>query len=126
MEPRNCILLVDDSPIIRHASRSAFEQAGWEVCGEARNGCEAIAKAGELRPEVVVLDLAMPEMNGIIAARILKRIMPEVHLILFTMCGDVFDADEANSIGISAGFSKTEPIAPLLHKARSLVAPNAA
>jgi DNA-binding NarL/FixJ family response regulator len=112
---------VDDSAIIRHSLRRAFEQAGWEVCGEAGTGREAIVKAGELRPRVVVLDFAMPEMNGITAARILKRTMPEVHLILFTMYGDVVDAEEAKFAGISAVFSKTEPITPLLDKAQSLV-----
>ena len=126
MEPRNCILLVDDSAPIRHSLRRAFEQSGWRVCGEAGDGREAIAKAGELHPQVVVLDLAMPEMNGMSAARILKRIMPEVHLILFTMYGDVFDADEAHSAGISAVFSKTESTTPLLDKAHSLVATSAA
>jgi DNA-binding NarL/FixJ family response regulator len=126
MEPRNCVLLVDDSAPIRQSLRRAFEQAGWRVCGEAGNGREAIAKAGDLHPQVVVLDLAMPEMNGITAARILKRTLPELPLILFTMYGDVFDADEANSVGISAVFSKTEPVAPLLEKARSLVDRNAA
>ena len=68
----------------------------------------------------------MPEMNGITAARILKRKMPEAHLILFTMYDDVFNAAEANFAGISAVFSKTEPITPLLDKVQSLVARNAA
>ena len=126
MKPRHHVLLVDDSAIIRHSLRRAFEQAGWEVCGEAETGREAILKAGELHPQVVIVDLAMPEMNGITAARILKRKMPEAHLILFTMYRDVFNADEANCAGISAVFSKTEPITPLLDKAQSLVARNAA
>jgi DNA-binding NarL/FixJ family response regulator len=126
VESRPHVLLVDDSAIIRHSLRRAFEQAGWEVCGEAETGREAILKAGELHAQVVILDLAMPEMNGITAARILKRKMPESHLILFTMYGDVFNADEVNCAGISAVFSKTEPIAPLLDKAQSLVARNAA
>ena len=126
MAPRNCILLADDSAAIRHSLRRAFEQAGWEVCGEAATGREAIAKAEELRPQVVVLDLGMPEMNGITAARILKRKMPDVHLILFTLYGDSLNADEANCAEISAVFSKTEPITSLLDKVHRLVACNAA
>ena len=117
---------MDDSATIRQSLRRAFEQAGWQVCGEAGNGREAIAKAGDLHPQVVVLDLAMPEMNGITAARILKRTLPEVPLILFTMYGDVFDAEEANSVGISAVCSKAEAITTLLDKAQSLVARKAA
>jgi DNA-binding NarL/FixJ family response regulator len=122
VEPQNCILLVDDSAPIRHSLRRAFELEGWKVCGEAGNGRQAIEKAKELHPQVVILDLAMPEMNGITAAQVLKRTMPEVHLILFTMYGDVFDADEASRAGISAVFSKTQPLTALLNKARSLVA----
>jgi DNA-binding NarL/FixJ family response regulator len=68
----------------------------------------------------------MPEMNGITAARLLKRRMPEVPLILFTMYGDVFGTEEAKSVGISAVFSKTEAIQPMLEKARSLVGRNVA
>ena len=126
MEPRNCVLLVDDSAPIRQSLRRAFEQAGWQVCGEAGNGREAIAKAEELHPQLILLDLAMPEMNGITAARLLKRRMPEVPLILFTMYGDVFGAEEANSVGISAVFSKTEAIEPMLEKARNLMGRNGA
>ena len=113
---------MDDSAPIRQSLRTAFEREGWQVCGEAETGREAILKAGELHAQVVILDLAMPEMNGITAARVLKRRMPEVHLILFTMYGDVFDPDEASCAGISAVFSKTESITPLLEKAQTLVA----
>ena len=60
MEPRNCILLADDSALIRDSLRRAFEQAGWEVCGEAANGREAIVKAEQLHPQVVVLVLCRP------------------------------------------------------------------
>jgi DNA-binding NarL/FixJ family response regulator len=124
--PRNCILVADDNAAVRHSLRRAFEQAGWEVCGEAATGSEAIAKTEALRPQLVVLDLGMPEMNGITAARILKRKMPDVHLILFTMYGDVLNADDAKNAGLSAVFSKTDPITSLLDKAQSLVARNAA
>jgi DNA-binding NarL/FixJ family response regulator len=123
---RNSILLVDDSAAIRRGLRREFERAGWEVCGEAANGREAIIKAEQLLPQVILLDLAMPEMNGLTAARLLKRILPGVQLILFTAHGDLFKSDEATSAGISAVFSKSEPITDLLDKARSLVSPQAA
>jgi DNA-binding NarL/FixJ family response regulator len=118
---RNCILLVDDSPLVRRTLRKIFERAGWEVCGEAANGREAIEKAEQLQPHVIVLDLAMPEMNGLEAARRLKKMIPGVHLILLTMHGNVIRSDEANSAGISAVFSKTDAITALLDKAQSLV-----
>jgi DNA-binding NarL/FixJ family response regulator len=117
----NCILLADDSAAIRRGLRREFERAGWVVCGEAANGREAIEKAEQLHPQVILLDLAMPEINGLTAARRLKRMLPEVHLILFTGHGNLFKSDEATSAGISAVFSKSEPITELLDKAKSLV-----
>jgi chemotaxis response regulator CheB len=85
----NCVLLVDDSAIIRRSLRRVFEQADWEVCGEAENGHEAIEKAKHLNPQVIVLDLSMPLMNGLTAGRILKQMLPAVSLILFTLHGNL-------------------------------------
>ena len=126
MPDMNCILLVDDSAAIRRGLRREFERAGWVVCGEAANGTEALVKAEKLQPQVILLDLSMPGINGLTAARRLKRVLPEVHLILFTGHGDLFKSDEANAAGISAVFSKSEPITGLLDKARSLVRHSAA
>ncbi len=120
LNSRHRILIVDDHAAIRRALRREFERSGWEVCGEAANGREAIAKTEQLLPRIVVLDLAMPEVNGLTAARLLKRLFPEVHLILFTCHGDLFRMDEAISAGISAVCSKSEPVAALLAKAKSL------
>ena len=80
--------------------RQMFEQAGWSVCGEASNGQEVIAKAQEYTPDIVVLDLSMPVMNGLTAGRILKGIMPETALILFTSFGSVINSDQFRSAGL--------------------------
>jgi DNA-binding NarL/FixJ family response regulator len=125
-ERRNCVLLVDDNADVRRSLHKIFEQAGWEVCGEAENGVDAIEKAERLQPRIIVLDLVMPEMNGLTAARILKRTMPNVHLILFTMHGTLLTPDETVSAGIDAVFSKDEPILTLLEKAQRLLTPEAA
>jgi DNA-binding NarL/FixJ family response regulator len=121
LESHRRILIVDDHTAMRRALRRAFERAGWDVCGEAANGREAIAKAEQVLPNVIVLDLAMPEINGLTAARVLKRVFPEVHLILFTGHGDLFKSDEALTAGISAVCSKSEPVSALLEKAATLV-----
>jgi DNA-binding NarL/FixJ family response regulator len=126
MSDMNRILLVDDSAAIRRGLRREFERAGWVVCGEAADGREAIVKAEQCQPEVILLDLAMPGINGLTAARHLKRVLPEVHLILFTGHGDLFKSNEANAAGISAVFSKSESITGLLDKARTLVSRSAA
>jgi DNA-binding NarL/FixJ family response regulator len=118
---RNCILLVDDNALVRTSLRRAFEEAGWEVCGEAGSGHEAIEKAKELQPNVIVVDLSMPGMDGITASRALKKILPEVRIILYTMYGNLIRRQDVRSAGISAVFSKTEPVEELLDKALSLV-----
>ena len=101
------VLLVDDNAVIRHALRHLFTaEADFDICGEAENGREAIAKAQELHPDLIVMDLSMPVMNGIDAARVLKRLMPTVPLIIFSEYSDVFSESEARSAGVSALVSK--------------------
>jgi DNA-binding NarL/FixJ family response regulator len=114
------VLLVDDSALIRHALCELFtSQADFDVCGEPENGREAIEKARELQPDVVVMDLSMPVMNGIEAARALRTLMPTVPLVIFSDYGDVFSEDEARAIGISAVVLKSEHSA-LLDQVRRL------
>jgi CheY-like chemotaxis protein len=67
------VLIADDHPVLRGIMRSRLENQGFEV-SEAANGAEAVHKAEEVKPDLVVLDLAMPVMNGLEAARILKRL----------------------------------------------------
>jgi len=77
------ILVVDDSPLIRRSLWSLFEEKpDWTVCGEAENGSDAIDKAQKLHPDLIVIDLSMPVMNGIDATRILKRLMPAVPIVM--------------------------------------------
>jgi DNA-binding NarL/FixJ family response regulator len=116
------VLIVDDNPFVRHALCELFKQeADFEVCGEAENGKEAVAKAQELRPDLIVLDLSMPVMNGFDAARVLKRQMPTVMLIMYSAFGDKVAERQARLIGISEVVSKSEHAAVLIHKARCLL-----
>ena len=116
------VLIVDDNPFVRHALCELFKQeADFEVCGEAENGKEAVAKAQGLRPDLIVLDLSMPVMNGFDAARVLKRQMPTVMLIMYSAFGDKVAERQARLIGISEVVSKSEHAAVLIHKARGLL-----
>jgi len=118
---------VDDNSNIRQALCEQFKrESDFEVCGEAENGKEAIAKARELHPDLIVLDLSMPVMNGLDAARELKRLMPTVPLIMYSAFGDTFMEQQARLIGISELVSKSQPAAILVSKARNLVYHNAA
>jgi CheY-like chemotaxis protein len=84
------ILIADDNPRIRTQLRQVFEsEKDYEVCAEAANGREAIELARRLRPNLIVLDLSMPVMDGLMAANELKRLMPDVPIILFTQHADL-------------------------------------
>ena len=121
------VLVVDDNAVIRRVLCELFQsQADFEVCGEAENGHDAIEKAQEFHPDLIVLDLSMPVMNGLDAARVLKRIMPTVPLIMFSEYSDAFSEQEARSAGISALVSKAEHASVLVDTARSLLYPAAA
>jgi DNA-binding NarL/FixJ family response regulator len=116
------ILVVDDNAAIRRVLCELFQsQAGFDVCGEAENGKEAIDKVQELNPDLIVLDLSMPVMNGLDAARVLKHMMPSVPLIMFSEYSDAFCEQEARSAGISALISKSEHVSVLVETARSIL-----
>jgi DNA-binding NarL/FixJ family response regulator len=93
------ILLADDHAIVRHGLRHLLErEPGWEVCGEARDGREAVEMASALGPDVAILDIAMPELNGLEATRRIRAACPTAEVLVFTMheseelIGDVFAA----------------------------------
>ena len=79
------ILIADDSDAVRRAVHSCLTRGEFEVCGEAVDGEDAIEKAWALKPDLVLLDVAMPRANGIVAASVLKDMMPNVLIVLFTM-----------------------------------------
>src|SRR6476659_4822048 len=80
------ILLADDHDVVRRGLRDQLaSHEGWEVCGEARDGREAVKLALALKPDVVVLDLSMPELNGLEATRQIRRESPRTEILIFTM-----------------------------------------
>jgi DNA-binding NarL/FixJ family response regulator len=102
--------------------RTVFEDTpGWEVCGEAENGRDAIEKARELKPDLIVLDLSMPVMNGLEAAPILRQMLPTVPIILFTLHGNKCLEREALSAGVTAVISKEVNVTTLINEAQELL-----
>jgi DNA-binding NarL/FixJ family response regulator len=103
------ILIVDDSPLVRHALRSSLEQyPGWIVCGEASDGREAIEKSKELDPDLIILDLSMPGMDGLAAARELSRTQPSAQLLMFTTYKNPTLEEEAIAAGCAGVVSKAD------------------
>jgi DNA-binding NarL/FixJ family response regulator len=105
------ILIVDDSSMMRRALRRWIEQnPNWKVCAEAPNGAVAIEKVKELLPDLVVLDLSMPVMNGLEAARHIKEIAPTTPMVMFTMYVNDALTKDAQAAGIQCVVSKTESV----------------
>lgn len=80
------ILLADDHDVVRRGLREQLSaHQGWEICGEASNGREAVKLARDLTPDIAVLDLTMPELNGLEATRQIKKESPRTEVLIFTM-----------------------------------------
>jgi two-component system, chemotaxis family, chemotaxis protein CheY len=81
------LLLVDDAAFIRKTLGIIFEQHGFEIVGEAENGVEALRKYKELKPDLVTMDITMPEMNGIKAVKAIKEIDPNCKIVVISAMG---------------------------------------
>ena len=105
------ILIVDDDSNVRAAVRKGFESRGY-VCDEADNGFQAIARAKEFGPHAIVLDLAMPAMNGFEAAMVLQREMPKMPVVILTMYADdaKFSSSLAHTFGVQGIIPKSEGV----------------
>jgi len=101
------ILIADDHETTRSLIRSFLEsKEGFEVCGEAVDGVDVIEKAKDLKPDLIILNLAMPRMNGAAAASVLKRTMPNVPIILFTMYDEVMGKALAAAVHVDLVLAK--------------------
>src|SRR5271154_1075374 len=94
------ILLADDHEIVRRGLRALLEKhEGWEVCGEASDGREAVEKAAQLKPDVVIVDIGMPNLNGLAATRQLVQEDPQCKVIVLT----ITDSDQVIREALDAG-----------------------
>jgi two-component system, chemotaxis family, chemotaxis protein CheY len=116
------ILLVDDSDTVRRITRIFIEsQLDLDVCGEAVDGLDAIEKARQLKPDLVVLDLAMPRKNGLEAASELRAMNPQTPIVLFTMYDDFVGRALALSAGANDVLSKADGGWKLVECVRNLL-----
>jgi DNA-binding NarL/FixJ family response regulator len=102
------ILIADDHESVLRRVRAMLEsQPTWEVCGDAVNGREAVAKAVQLKPDLVVLDFAMPQLDGLRTASEIRALLPEVPIVMFTMYAAQLK-QEVQKHGISRLVDKAE------------------
>jgi DNA-binding NarL/FixJ family response regulator len=117
------IFVVDDSSIVRNIIKTFLAgQGDLEVCGEAFDGVDAVEKASSFQPDVILLDLAMPRMNGADAARALKKLMPEVPIILFTMYSENIGTSVTSALGVDAVLTKPEGMTALVNAVDAVLA----
>ena len=119
---KSLVMIVDDQAVIRSILRKIFEPENFDV-SDATDGAEGVRKAQAEKPNLIILDLSMPLMNGLEAARELKMLMPDVPLLMFTNNAVGIVEKEARSAGISAVISKSESDAMrrLLAQAKELL-----
>jgi DNA-binding NarL/FixJ family response regulator len=118
---RNRILVIDDGDSVRNIIGVFLEHAGFAVCGEAADGIEGIEQAKKLKPDLIVLDLAMPRMDGMEAALILRKTMPDVPIVLLTLYQNVLGPSLASELGVKAVIDRTDGMAKLVKCVHSLL-----
>jgi DNA-binding NarL/FixJ family response regulator len=120
------VLIVDDNPKARRVVHALFDSdPTFQVCGEAQNGLEAIEKTVELRPDLIVMDMSMPMMNGLEAACEINQAMPSIAIILFSAYFNMPKEEMLLPAGIAAIVDKADPM-ELIIVARDLLSRRAA
>ena len=110
--------IVDDQPNVRKALRWYFEELTLE-CSEAENGLDALQKAQQVKPDLIILDFSMPVMNGVEAAKVFKQVMPEVPILMLTAHFGIAD-EAARDVGVLGVFAE-DNIAPLVKQTRTIL-----
>jgi DNA-binding NarL/FixJ family response regulator len=120
---RKRVLIADDSLHVRDVLRMFLSEAKEiEVCGEAVDGLDAVEKAVNLAPDLILLDFAMPQMNGAEVASVLKKKMPRMRIILFTMYNENIGTSLSSAVGVDIVLSKPDGLSQILKSVRSLLA----
>ena len=112
---KHTVLIVDDNTVIRSSLRSWIEgNADFQVCGEAENGMVAVQKVEEMHPDIVILALQMPVMDGLEAARKISHIAPDTAMVMFTMHPSKELLKVAQAVGVRDVVSKTDQLSERL------------
>lgn len=108
------IILADDHPVVRQGIRILLERESFEIVGEAANGLEAVQLAQKFQPDVAVLDLSMPIMNGITAVGQIREVSPRTKIVLLTMYTEEHHVLQALRAGVKACVTKTQAVEHLI------------
>ena len=115
------ILVADDHDIVRQGLRALLEsRPGWEVCGEAATGREAVERARQGKPDVVVLDVSMPELNGLEAARQILQVLPRTEILILTMHESEEMARQVLGVGVRGYVLKSDAARELVSAVEAL------
>jgi two-component system response regulator NreC len=114
------VVLADDHPVVRQGVRRLLEREDFEVLGEASDGLQAISLADQFRPDVMVLDLSMPTLNGVAAVHEIARVSPRTRIVLLTMYTEEHHILEALRAGVKGCLSKTQAPEHLLDAIRQV------
>jgi two-component system response regulator EvgA len=112
------VFIVDDNPSVRTGIRKLLEPSGFAICGEASDGLDAVERAPEINPDLIILDVSMPRMHGLDAARKLHDIHPHVPILLNTLHAAVIRAEPSLPEGVTDVVDKREN---LLHRVLQLL-----
>jgi two-component system, chemotaxis family, chemotaxis protein CheY len=110
-QPAVRILIADDSEQVRSAMAFLIRGLGWEVCGAVADGEAAVEKAVELKPDLLVLDIAMPKRDGWSAGRKIRASLPDTPIVLYTFLPSSYVEDQAKQMGFQGVVEKTDPTA---------------
>jgi DNA-binding NarL/FixJ family response regulator len=120
---RRTILIADDSELVRGKIRQALQRGtDFQICGEATDGVEAVAKAKELTPDLILLDVKMPRLTGLEVAGILRHTLPRIRIMMVTMYAEELNKKLTSLFGIDAVFSKSEGVTRLIERVEHLLA----
>jgi DNA-binding NarL/FixJ family response regulator len=118
---RKRVLIADDNTSVRDVIRMFLcAHQEIEICGEAVDGLDTVEKAQRLKPDLLLLDLVMPEINGAMVASILKHKMPKLRIILFTMYSENVSKALSSAIGVDAVLSKPDGMSHVVESINSL------
>lgn len=121
-KPRT-ILIADDSERVRTIVRRALERdTDFTVCGEAVDGLEAVTKAKELLPDLILLDVRMPRLTGLEVAGILRNTQPSLRIIMLTMYADEVNRTITSLFGVDSIFPKSDGVTKLIEQVENLLA----